>query len=330
MKENHKEYSFAQNVLADLLGVSSATITRTIKEIGLQNINPESNKIKKYDLEGARYIARQSINHSNIMKKIHVFYNLKGGTGKTSICAQLAAHLSLIGYNVLVIDCDPQGHLTSMLGFPEDGDYMTMYDVLINGVDINSAIENVMPGLDAVLSNLSLSRVEVPLSQRPRREERLNEIIKQVAGKYDFILVDTNPSFSTLNLNSLVCADQINFICETAPFSLYGLRVMLEETTSFFTDMQRQFSYKIIPNKYESKTATAQEVLGYLRSNYKDSVMDVVVRKCEDINIASKEKKPVAAFSKRKSIGFEDMVDLLHEFIKLSRGSLLNKNENAA
>jgi len=126
-----------------------------------------------------------------------------------------------------------------------------------------------------------------------------------------------------LNLNALFCADQINFVCETAPFSLYGLRVMLGETISFFEDMKKKFVYKIIPNKYESKTATAQEVLGYLRGNYKDHVMGSIVRKCEDINIASKECKPIAAFCARKSIAFEDIQDLLREFLELSKRDLL-------
>ena len=324
MKENHQDYSFAQNIIADLIGVSTPTITRTIKGLKLKNVNTESIKVKKYSVDNARLIAQQSMEPLEFEKKVHVFYNLKGGTGKTSICSQVASHLAIMGFNILVIDCDPQAHLTSVLGYPEDGNFMTMYDVLINGININDAIENVMPGLDAILSNISLSRVEVTLSQRARREEKLYENIKQIADRYDFILLDTNPSFSTLNLNALFCADQVNFVCETAPFSLYGLRVMLEETISFFDEMGREFIYKIIPNKYESKTATAQEVLGYLRAHYKESVMDAVVRKCEDINIASKERKPVAAFCKRKSIAFEDIVDLLHEFLNLSKRSLLN------
>jgi chromosome partitioning protein len=319
MIKNYSSYTFSQNMIAALSGMSPATIMRTLRDADEPCVPMESTKAKKYSLEDTRKIANMARALEKITHRIHVFYNLKGGTGKTSICSQVAAHLSLSGYNVLVIDCDPQGHLSSMLGFPEDGNFLTMYDVLINGIDVNDSIVSVMPGLKAIPSNLTLSRVEVPLSQRPRREEKLKEALGNIKDEYDFILIDTNPSFSTLNLNALYCADEVNFVCETAPFSLYGLRVMLSETLSFFNDMHKSLNYKIIPNKYEAKTATAQEVLGYLRSNYKEHVRDAVVRKCEDINIATKEKKPIAAFCKRSSIAFEDIMDLVKEIIKTSK-----------
>lgn len=319
MRNNHTDYSFAQNVIAELIGESTSMVSRLIKEIKVERVNSGSNNTKKYSLSDTGGICQKLLVTKKFTNKIHVFYNLKGGTGKTSIGVQLASHLSIMGYKVLVVDIDPQGHMTNILGFPEEENHITMYDVIVNDVNIHDAVVNVYQGLDAVLSNLSLSRVEVPLSQKNRREEKLCKVLSLIKDKYDFIMIDTNPSCSTLNLNALYCADQVNFICETAPFSLYGLRVMLAETTAFFDDMNKRFKYKIIPNKYESKTITAQEVLGYLRTNYKEHVTNSIVRKCEDINIASKECKPIAAFCKRKSPAFEDIKDLIHEFINLSQ-----------
>jgi len=311
--------SFSQNMIADLIGVSPQSVLRAIKDLKLHNINTESLKRKKYSFEDTRSISNYiKPKNQSIKKKIHVFYNLKGGTGKTSLCYQLGFHLSIVGYKVLFLDCDPQGHLSTALNFPEDENYNTLYDILINGIPFNESIVSILPGLDAVPSNLSLSRVEVPLSQKARREDKLIEIISEVIDQYDFIFIDTNPYISTLNLNALIAADHVNLVCETAPFSLYGLRVLLEETTKFFSEMKKPLDYKIIANKYESRTATAQEVLGYLRSHYKESVMNSVIRKSEDINISTKEKLPISSFCKRKSLGLEDVKDLMNEIITLS------------
>jgi len=178
MRENHKDYAFAQNIIADLLGESTSTISRVIKDLGIDMVNVESKKVKKYSIEDTRQIAQHLSAKDEFSKKTHVFYNLKGGTGKTSICAQLASHLAIIGYNVLIVDCDPQGHMTSILGFPEEENHLTMYDVLVNDMSIIDAVTNVMPGLDAILSNLSLSRVEVPLSQKARREEKIKSALQ--------------------------------------------------------------------------------------------------------------------------------------------------------
>lgn len=304
-------------MIASIARCVPSTVFRTIKDNNIHNVNTESAKTKKYNLASTRRIITK-INPRKFRpeKKIQVFYNLKGGTGKTSISYQLASHLVLSGFNVLVIDCDSQGHLSTMLQFPEDGKYYTLYDVLINDVPIKETIVPIVEGLSAIPSNLSLSRVEVPLSQKARREDKLANVLKSISKDYDYIIIDTNPSISTLNLNALICADQVNFVCETAPFSLYGLRLLLQETTNIFRDVNKPLNYKIICNRYESKTITAQEVLGYLRSHYKDNVFASVVRKSEDINIATKERLPVSSFSKSKSIGLEDVLDLLHEFIE--------------
>ena len=69
------------------------------------------------------------------IKKKFAFYNFKGGTGKTSICFQVATHIALMGYNVLVIDTDPQGHLSTSCGFPNDDSFLTLYDFLIRKIN---------------------------------------------------------------------------------------------------------------------------------------------------------------------------------------------------
>lgn len=304
-------------MIASIANSAASTINRIIKEKKIQNVNTETSKTKKYNLSSARYIISAANSYKPFpVKKIHVFYNLKGGTGKTSISYQLAAHLVISGFKVLVIDSDSQGHLSTMLRFPEDGDFPTLYDVLINGLPIRDAITPIVEGLDAIPSNLSLSRVEVPLSQKARREDKLKNVISSIKNEYDYIFIDTNPSISTLNLNALICADQVNFVCETAPFSLYGLRILLDETSKIFEEVNKSLLYKIICNRYESKTTTAQEVLGYLRSQYKENVCESIIRKCEDINVATKERLPIASFCKSKSIALEDILDLLHEFIQ--------------
>lgn len=329
--QNFEEMKFSQRVISDLSKFSPASITRFIATKKFQSLDSETHKIKRYSLTDTRIIVKSlTENNEQILRKVHVFYNFKGGTGKTSISFQVATHLAILGYNVLVIDCDPQAHLSSALHFQEDNKMSTLHDVIIGGLDIKSAIQNICEGLDAIPGNLSLTRIEVPLSQKIRREEKIAEAISAIKDRYDFIIFDTNPTISTLNMNALVAADQINVVCETQPFSLQGLGILVEELEKFFSEMQLPLNYKIIANKYESKTATAQEVLGALRSDYKDVVMQSVVRKSEDINIASKLKLPVSAFAKRSSPAYEDIIDLVTEIKNLSINSLFNTKEKSA
>jgi chromosome partitioning protein len=326
-----EKFYFNQSMIAELINSSTATISRAIATLNLDPIQSDGYK-KKFDIECVKKITKflYASNRQFIDQKIQVFYNFKGGTGKTSMCFQVATHLSILGYRVLCLDLDPQGHLSSAMGMAEDFGNETIYDVLINHIDINNIIVNVFEGLDFVPSNISLTRIEVPLSIQNKREEKLKKVIESLKDSYDFILMDTNPTISTLNMNAIVASDRINIVCETQPFSLYGLRVLVNELKKFCEDMSINPSYCIIPNKYEIKTATAQEVLGALRSEYGDVVINTIVRKSEDINVSSKKKLPVSVFCKPRSTAFEDVMDLVHEIVRSSLDKVEIKRKQAS
>lgn len=309
------------------MGLSPNTVSRAIVTLGIENIELESTHNKRYTVENARKITDYLFASTKrpIVQKVQVFYNFKGGTGKTSLCYQVATHLSLLGFRVLALDLDPQGHLSHALGLPEDWNGPTVYDVLIHDFPFEEALLEVTNGFDLLPANISMTRIEVPLSGKTKREEKLSILLAPFRDKYDFIIMDTNPTISTLNMNALVASDRVNVVCETQPFSLNGLRVLVDEMNSFYSDMGLQPNFCIIPNKYEIKTATAQEVLGALRNEYGQAVLNTVVRKSEDINVANKRHLPIAAFCKSKSPAFEDVMDLVHTLISQSQINVFKK-----
>lgn len=311
---------YNQSMLAQMMRVSPHTVARAIAALKLNPIDPTSS-IKRYSIEDVAKITSYAFSSHNkpIQKKTHVFYNFKGGTGKTSLCYQTATHLAILGYKVLAVDLDPQGHLSLAMQIGEDWDGHTIYDVLIGGETIEDCKINVFPNLDFLPANIAMTRIEVPLFQKAKREEKLKLALENSRDKYDFIIIDTNPTISVLNLNALVASDKINIVCETQPFSLAGLRVLVNQTSMLFEEMGMTPDFSIIPNKYEIKTATAQEVLGALRGEYGNHVMGSVVRKSEDVNISAKKKLPLSAFCKTKSTAFEDIMDLIHEIINESQ-----------
>ena len=183
----------------------------------------------------------------------------------------MAVHMSLFGYKTLAIDCDPQAHLTHVLGVEEEEENLTLYDIIVNNLPAREAITNIYPGLDLIPSDISLTRIESVLSSKPNREKTLDKALKPLKEEYDFIFFDTNPTISLLNQNATYCADVINIVCETQPLSLKGLDILIRELNDFSRAMEVDIPYRIIPNKYESKTATSQEVLGSLHHDHSPS-----------------------------------------------------------
>ena len=317
--------TYNQSMIAHLCGSSPNTVSRIVASQQIESIELISSYNKRYDIAGMRRITDfiYASNKRPIYQKCNVFYNFKGGTGKTSICYQVATHLALLGFKVLALDLDPQAHLSLAMQIPEDYVGPTIYDILIQGASLQKSLVSVFPGLDLLPANISMTRIEVPLSSKTKREEKLLVALEPLRDLYDFIVIDTNPTISTLNMNALVASDRVNIVCETQPFSLSGLRVLVEEMLSFYEDMKINPNFCIIPNKYEIKTATAQEVLGAIRSEYGDSVISAVVRKAEEINVAAKKKMPLSGFCKTKSVALEDIMDLVHELVKQTQKKIV-------
>ena len=309
-----------QGTIAHLCKVSLATANRYITSKNYKPIDRSIHRNQRYSISDSRKIVTHLMakNKRSILKKKIAFYNFKGGTGKTSLCFQIATHMALMGYNVLVIDADPQGHLSTSCGFPNDDSFLTLYDFLIRKVPFSEIKRNICEGLDCIPSNLSLTRLEMELNQLPKREERFLIELAEVEKNYDFIFIDTNPTISLLNRNVIVFSDVINIICETQPYSLNGLKLLIEDLNRFYSHMSMPLcELNIIPNKYEDRTSSSAEAMTALREYYRSYIKeDYAVRRSEDINTAAKLGKPLAFFAKKNSIALADIIELLQYFLE--------------
>ena len=125
------------------------------------------------------------------MKKTIAVFNQKGGVGKTTTTINLAAALSMEGYQVLIIDSDPQGNATSGLGIDKNELEKSIYDGLVDGVDLKGIIlETEIDKLHLLPSNADLAGAEIELANRPNREFRLSEMVEGIKDYYDYIVID--------------------------------------------------------------------------------------------------------------------------------------------
>jgi chromosome partitioning protein len=308
-----------QATMSLLADVSTSAVNRYLNSNNLPPLPVSAQRNQRYSVEtAARTIRDLSKLPKKIIKKKHGFYNFKGGTGKTSMCFQVASHVALMGYRVLAIDADPQGHLSTSCGFSNDSDFLTLYDCLIENRKLSDVVKNIYPNFDCIPSNLSLTRMEASLNLMPKREERMLLDLAGLEEQYDFIFIDTNPTISFLNRNVINYCDILNIVCETQPYSLNGLKILMEDLRQFFNQMGRkeECDIFIIPNKYEDRAASSAEAMTALREFYRDFLKEnFAVRRSEDINSSAKMGKPLAFFAKKNSIAMEDIIELVHSLI---------------
>lgn len=139
------------------------------------------------------------------MGKIITIASGKGGVGKTTLTANIGIALAQKNFKVLLIDADiAMANLSLLLGMQASP--ITLHDVLVGESNIEDAIYEGPAGLHLIPSGLSLE------SYRRVDTERLESVVKEVAIKYDFILLDAPPGIEKNVMSSLAAADEVLLI----------------------------------------------------------------------------------------------------------------------
>jgi chromosome partitioning protein len=160
--------------------------------------------------------------------------NQKGGVGKTTTAAALAQGLSEHNKRVLLIDWDPQASLTVSMGVNPDALKLTVFDVLRSTIRNNGSasipdvtIPTSNPKIDLAPSNIELSQAQLDLVGALSRELMLKEMLQPVRKKYDFILIDCQPSLGLLTINALSAADRVIIPLQADFLAMKGLALLL-------------------------------------------------------------------------------------------------------
>ena len=107
----------------------------------------------------------------------------------------------------MLIDTDPQANATSGVGIDKAGLEQSIYNILVDEVDINNVIiKTAYENLDIVPSSIALAGAEVELVSAISREQRMKNAIADIKEKYDYIIIDCPPSLGLITLNSLTAA----------------------------------------------------------------------------------------------------------------------------
>jgi chromosome partitioning protein len=164
------------------------------------------------------------------MRRIAVI-NQKGGVGKTTTTANLGAALARAGRRVLLIDLDPQAHLSLHFGMETSDDQPSMYDVLTSTMPIAQVAVPAGENVTLVPSDIDLAGVEAELISVMGREVVLREAVEAADGDHDVMLIDCPPSLGVLTVNALAAADELIIPLQAQFFALQGLSKLLDTVT---------------------------------------------------------------------------------------------------
>jgi chromosome partitioning protein len=210
--------------------------------------------------------------------EVIAFANQKGGVAKTTTTLNLAVAFAESGYRVLCIDLDPQGNLTMSQGIDPDKVEKSLYDVLVNDMPISEII--VKREIDIAVASIDLAGAEIAMSTKIGRERSLEKALKEVAGDYDFVCIDTPPSLGLLTINALTAANKVIVPVQCEYLSMRGL-VQLQNTLRMIQEnLNPDVKIEgILPTMLDSRTIHAKEAVEILEENFGDLVFQSRIKK---------------------------------------------------
>jgi chromosome partitioning protein len=210
--------------------------------------------------------------------EVIAFANQKGGVAKTTTTLNLAVAFAESGYRVLCVDLDPQGNLTMSQGIDPDKVEKSLYDVLVNDMPLSEII--VKREIDIAVASIDLAGAEIAMSTKIGRERSLEKALKEVAGDYDFVCIDTPPSLGLLTINALTAANKVIVPVQCEYLSMRGL-VQLQNTLRMIQEnLNPDVKIEgILPTMLDSRTIHAKEAIEILEENFGDLVFQSRIKK---------------------------------------------------
>jgi len=247
-----------------------------------------------------------------------LFLNFKGGTGKSSLSASYGFRLAQMGARTLLIDLDPQGHLTQCLGLNSQQFPKTLFHALIEKEEVEKIIVKTdLPTLDVIPSNLNLSPVELSLFSMNSREFRLRRLINSIEKNYELIVMDASPSIGLLNLNAILASNDLLIPVLADFLSYHGLKILFETLSTIEEDFSFVFeNIFIFLNRYNESHRICKRSKKALETHYSKYLLETVIRQDTKIAEATSQGTPIFLFA-QSSKGAVDIQSLIDEIFGL-------------
>ncbi|MCU0822696.1 MAG: AAA family ATPase [Spirochaetes bacterium] len=240
--------------------------------------------------------------------------NHKGGVGNTTTAVNIGAGLAMLEKKVLLIDLDPQAHLTYSLGIQAHELEKTVYELLKGELKFADVLIK-KEKLDIIPASLNLSSADVELANTPGRERLLVSALEGVSS-YDYIILDCPPSLGLLTLNALTTSKEVFIPIQAEYLALQGMSKLLQLVDIVKDRLNSELEITgIIGTRFDNRKKLNHEVIDKIREYFHEKLFKTLVRE----NIALAEApgfgQDIFEYNPR-SHGAVDYLNLCREIIE--------------
>jgi len=237
---------------------------------------------------------------------------------KTTTCANLGAGLALCGYRTLLIDFDPQASLTQYFGFkPLREKFPTVGDWIMNRVATEDVINKTkIEKLSLIPANENLKGDELEMLRNHFKSAKfLPNMVESIRNQFDFILIDTMPSFSLLFVNSLAACDSVLIPMKLEFLSMQGLNLLWAKVKEVQENIKPVNVLGVMGTFYRKGIRERESCLEELQKTLpQGTVLKTLIRDNTKVAEAAAHAKPIQIFAKA-SPGARDYECLTEEVL---------------
>jgi len=256
------------------------------------------------------------------------FLNQKGGVGKTTSVVNVGAGLAILGKKVLIVDLDPQGHLSGFLGIEANDFTYTIDHILRDEIHPREAVitkalsarlnvngHDSQLSISVIPSNLEFARAETTLSHSAGKEFLLKNAVAKIDEEYDYILFDCPPSLGLIATNALAASQKVFIPVQTEFLALKSLEDLLQKIDTLITDLNLDLTIGgLIATRFDGRKVLSRMVVQTMKERFGALFLDRVIR--ENIVLAESPRFGKDIFSYRpRSFGAEDYLNLSLEIM---------------
>lgn len=252
------------------------------------------------------------------MARIICVANQKGGVGKTTTTVNLAAALSEMNREVLIVDMDPQGNASSGLGIKRyESQDNNVYHVIIGEKKIREAIQETQnKHLKIVPATPDLVGAEIELVDMPQREYRLKAALQEVNDEFDYIFIDCPPSLGLITVNALCAADSFLVPLQCEYYALEGLSQLLNSAGLIKKNLNPSLKIEgIVLTMFDQRNNLSHQVVTEIREHFGGKVFQSIIPRNVRLSEAPSHGKSIFSYDE-KSIGAKKYYELAEELDK--------------
>lgn len=227
--------------------------------------------------------------------------NFKGGVGKTTTATNLSYNLASLGFKVLLVDADPQGNSSYFYG-KYDELKVSLADVLTRVVTAKKAIVRTKyNNLDILPSNKQLDGLTKDKENAEFNGFELGVCLKSIGDKYDFCVVDCQPSFQINTISALNCADDVIIPVRLGRYAINGLELM-SEMIEKIKEVNPDIKYRVMVTMWKQNINSNKKTIVELVNEYNYPLYSTGIRCCVAVDECENNRRPLARGRKTSSV----------------------------